>query len=236
MRVAGMLPHRWVWDFEDLKDLPDDGSRCEIVDGGLVVSPPPPLRHEFVVEQLKILLRGAAPALWRVLSPGVHLGATYRVPDVLVLRAGVDRSAGTAEPADVLLAVEVVSAGSTTNDRITKPVEYAAAGIPHFWRVDLLREPLLEVFTLAGATHGSAAAGQRPTTSSSTRRSRSPFRRPSCSSSWARRRHLKGVRRAGRTRSCPTRPTALPGRPPPPRPAGCTERTRWTGSRPRPTG
>ena len=52
----------------------------------------------------------------------------------------------------VLLAVEVVSAGSVTTDRVTKPAEYAQAGIPHFWRVDALRGPLLEAFDLqAGA-------------------------------------------------------------------------------------
>lgn len=121
MRVGATLPHRWEWTYEDLEELPDDGCRYEIVDGGLVVSPPPPLRHEFVVEQLKVVLRAAAPAQWRVLSPGVHLGRSYRLPDVVVLRADVDRSVGTAEPGDVLLAVEVVSPGSVTTDRVTKP-------------------------------------------------------------------------------------------------------------------
>jgi len=39
-------------------------------------------------------------------------------------------------PAEVLLAVEVVSPGSVTTDRITKPAQYAAAGIANFWRVE----------------------------------------------------------------------------------------------------
>lgn len=158
MRVGAVLPHRWVWDYEDLQDLPDDGSRYEIVDGGLVVTPPPPLWHEFAVEQVKIALRADAPSRWRVLSPGVHMDATYRIPDVLVLRADVDRQAGTAEPPDVLLAVEVVSPGSVTTDRVTKPVEYANAGIPHFWRVDALQGPLLEAFELTAGSYRSVGA------------------------------------------------------------------------------
>ncbi|GAB3872679.1 hypothetical protein GCM10027610_138520 [Dactylosporangium cerinum] len=38
--------------------------------------------------------------------------------------------------ADVLLAVEVVAAGSERIDRWFKPLEYADAGIEHFWRVE----------------------------------------------------------------------------------------------------
>jgi hypothetical protein len=30
----------------------------------------------------------------------------------------------------------VVSAGSQTEDRLRKPIEYAGAGIEHFWRVE----------------------------------------------------------------------------------------------------
>jgi Uma2 family endonuclease len=36
-------------------------------------------------------------------------------------------------PADVLLAVEIESPSSLTADRITKPAQYAALGIAHYW-------------------------------------------------------------------------------------------------------
>ncbi|HWG95200.1 MAG TPA: Uma2 family endonuclease, partial [Mycobacteriales bacterium] len=39
-------------------------------------------------------------------------------------------------PSDVLLAVEVMSPTSVTTDRVTKPAQYAAAGIPHYWRLE----------------------------------------------------------------------------------------------------
>ncbi|MFF5254808.1 Uma2 family endonuclease [Streptomyces leeuwenhoekii] len=34
------------------------------------------------------------------------------------------------------LAIEVVSADSVSRDRETKPLKYARAGIPHYWRVE----------------------------------------------------------------------------------------------------
>lgn len=36
----------------------------------------------------------------------------------------------------MLLAIEVVSDESVTRDRETKPVKYARARIPHYWRVE----------------------------------------------------------------------------------------------------
>jgi hypothetical protein len=37
----------------------------------------------------------------------------------------------------VLLVVEVISPSHAKIDRWDKPIRYAAAGIPHFWRVEL---------------------------------------------------------------------------------------------------
>jgi Uma2 family endonuclease len=39
-------------------------------------------------------------------------------------------------PADVVLAVEVVSPDTRRVDRFAKPGEYAAAGIPFYWRIE----------------------------------------------------------------------------------------------------
>jgi Uma2 family endonuclease len=40
------------------------------------------------------------------------------------------------EPHEVLLAIEVVSPGSVTMDRVAKPALYAQAEIPCYWRVE----------------------------------------------------------------------------------------------------
>jgi Uma2 family endonuclease len=44
---------------------------------------------------------------------------------------------------DVLLAVEVMSPTSVRTDRLAKPAQYAQAGIPSFWRLEL--DPLVLV-------------------------------------------------------------------------------------------
>jgi len=77
------------------------------------------------------------------LTPGLYFDArNYRQPDVLVYRreAVGHRWAG---PADTLLAVEIVSPGSISTDRVAKPAQYAAAGIPYYWRIEL--DPLVLV-------------------------------------------------------------------------------------------
>ena len=50
---------------------------------------------------------------------------------------------------DVLLAVEVVPEESEERDRDAKPRKYAAAGIPHFWRVESCEgRPVVHVYEL----------------------------------------------------------------------------------------
>ncbi|MBQ1050269.1 Uma2 family endonuclease [Micromonospora sp. C51] len=62
--------------------------------------------------------------------------ALRRQPDVLLCRAGLPADRSRLRPADVVLAVEVVSPGTRRVDRFAKPGEYAAAGIPFSWRVE----------------------------------------------------------------------------------------------------
>jgi len=50
--------------------------------------------------------------------------------------------------ADVELAIEIVSPGSLTTDRITKPAQYAAAGIPAFWRVETAQQVSVTAYAL----------------------------------------------------------------------------------------
>ena len=61
---------------------------------------------------------------------------------------------------DVLLAVEVVPEESEERDRDAKPRKYAAAGIPHFWRVESDEgRPVVHVYELDPATGGYGVAG-----------------------------------------------------------------------------
>ena len=151
--MVDVMPLEVPVDGWTVDDLPDDDGRYEIVDGTLLVSPPPALRHSVAAAALSHLLRPRLPDGFGVVTePGVHFGVRdYRQPDLVVYDRGAlgrDRL----EPADVLLAVEIVSPSSVSTDRVTKPAQYAAAGIPHFWRLEL--DPLLlVVHRLAGAAY-----------------------------------------------------------------------------------
>jgi Uma2 family endonuclease len=75
------------WSFDQLQDLPDDGRRYEVVDGHLVVTPPPSQAHQLVANRLLRELLVACPPDWEVLSEfALPLGSDGRVPDLAVVR------------------------------------------------------------------------------------------------------------------------------------------------------
>jgi Uma2 family endonuclease len=124
------------WTFDDLGELPGEGWRYEIADGVLQVSAAPGGRHEFVSALLRHQLQSALMPASIVLGPvNLDLGPDHREPDLVV----VDRDCPTYvrfPPEVVHLAIEVVSPSSRSIDRLVKPAEYAAAGIPAYWRVE----------------------------------------------------------------------------------------------------
>ena len=141
--MHSVMPLRVPAEGWTVDDLPDEPRRYELVDGALLVTPPPALRHDRAAMALALLLAAAAPQLRVLTAPGVRFDArNYRQPDVVLYDPrAADRD--LLLPRDVVLAVEVVSASSVSTDRVMKPAQYAAAGIPHFWRLEL--DPLLLV-------------------------------------------------------------------------------------------
>jgi Uma2 family endonuclease len=139
MTAEVALAHGAPFTVHDLFTMPDDGQRYEVQDGSLIVSPPPSGRHQVIADEIRALLKAAAPpGIHAVSGIAVRLGddGTGRVPDVAVISTRPASLTGAAEPSEVLAAVEVVSPGSVTTDRILKPAIYAEAGIPCFWRVE----------------------------------------------------------------------------------------------------
>jgi Uma2 family endonuclease len=153
--VSTIFEHQGPWRFDELAGLPDDGRRYEVVDGALVVSPPPGQLHQLVGAELFRQLAASCPPRWRVVYEWpLPLGTDGRVADLAVVRSGLPlRGAGRPYPVGpehVGLVVEVVSPSSRKTDRFAKPGEYAEAGIPLFWRVET--EP--EVVVHAQRRHG----------------------------------------------------------------------------------
>ena len=147
------------YDGWTVDDLPDDDlfRHSELVDGALLVNPPPSLRHQETAMAMARLILPRLPGEWRVVvEPGVHFDRrNYRQPDVVVYDAAA-LARDRIEPPDVRLAVEIMSPGSVSTDRVAKPAQYAAAGIPHFWRLEL--DPLvLVVHVLVGDVYREVA-------------------------------------------------------------------------------
>ena len=144
MTAEVALAHGAPFTVHDLFTMPDDGQRYEVQDGSLIVSPPLSGRHQVIADEIRALLKAAAPAgIHAVSGIAIRLGddRTGRVPDVSVISTRPASLTGGVEPRQALAVVEVVSPGSVTTDRITKPAIYAAAGIPCFWRVEPSRFP-----------------------------------------------------------------------------------------------
>lgn len=127
------------WTTDALDALPEDGRRRELIDGVLHMPPSPTFYHQSMSGRMYSRLDSACPDDMAV-TQAVEVRISSRrsfIPDVLVVTAAAAaRRPAHFTPHEVLLAVEIVSPGSVTMDRITKPALYAGAGIPFYWRVE----------------------------------------------------------------------------------------------------
>ena len=141
-------------DIEDLYNTPDDGNRYEILDGALVMTPPPNTGHQTVSGELHALLREAirgrglkvlaAPYAWRI-GPG-------QVPEPDLVVAPVEAFTARALERLPLLVVEILSPGGRGRDLFEKRRIYAAGQASGYWIVDP-DEPSLTVLRLVGTEY-----------------------------------------------------------------------------------
>ena len=149
-----------VAEFAALPEATD--GRYELQEGHVVMSPSPVPEHQVCSGELWYQLRDQAPSHLRAVQEvDVDLGLVsptrpgfVRLPDVVVAtREGLDRrrrEGGLLRASEVVLAVEIISNGSERTDRSIKHDEYADAGIPHYWIVDIDGRPSLTACHLAG--------------------------------------------------------------------------------------
>ena len=143
----------------DLDALPEDGKRYELADGWLTELSPSPW-HDHAADRLKDILKDAA----RLAAAEVYVAggpndiatpAGVRKPDVFIVprdvaRAAISRKVRTYYAGDLLLIAEVIFPRSSSEqvDRVRKVREYARAGIPVYWIVDLEPEAKVTILTL----------------------------------------------------------------------------------------
>ncbi len=145
-------------DLEDLLATPEDGNRYEVLDGALVMTPPPGTSHQHVVGELFVLLRQAArplglqtfvaPVAWRI-GPG-------QVPEPDLLVAAPEAVTERAIVSPPLLVVEVLSRTGRDRDLSEKRRIYAEGGAAWYWLVDPA-VPSLTILRLGGRTYDEEA-------------------------------------------------------------------------------
>ncbi|MFG2891855.1 Uma2 family endonuclease [Streptomyces sp. NPDC048248] len=127
--------------FWEESDWPE-GSKVEIIDGTIVVTPPPAATHNRIAEQVQRRLYTVLPDEWGVYQT---LGAAHPsrgrlyIPDLVVIPYGVvaqlEGSDSAPLPAAELV-VEVTSPSNASYDRINKAAAYAQAGVPLYLLID----------------------------------------------------------------------------------------------------
>ncbi|MFI7001656.1 Uma2 family endonuclease [Nocardia sp. NPDC050175] len=157
------IPEPWrLLTIADYMALGEDDERCrrELQEGVLTVSPSPTPEHNIVSGDLYALVKLQLPRDL-VAVPDVDLNlqlvpedgpATVRRPDLVVVERSelkrVNSEGGILRAHATRLVVEIVSPGSRRTDYVMKRSEYADAGIPHYWIIDLHPPLSLAAFRL----------------------------------------------------------------------------------------
>jgi Uma2 family endonuclease len=117
-----------------------EGSKVEIIEGIITVSPAPAYRHNVIAARIQRHLYSVIPEDWEIfqtLAIAVPSRLGMLIPDIVVAPLREDTDTDTYIPAALAeLVVEVTSKSNARHDRISKPAAYAAAGIPLYLLVD----------------------------------------------------------------------------------------------------
>jgi Uma2 family endonuclease len=130
-------------NYDDLREMPDDGKRREVLEGELIVNPAPRRDHQVVSANLDWILQRyfRSSEAGRVFTHPVdlYLGRHDIVqPDLVVIRTtrlGIYRPEGIIdEPPDIV--VENLSPSTRGVDLVRKMALYARSGVPEYWVAD----------------------------------------------------------------------------------------------------
>lgn len=144
---------------EEFEQLPEDNSRrYELQEGVLQATPKAISYHQLVIKRLTHVLDKVLPEGWTSLPESEIVLAeryppTVRIPDVVVLSEDRAEDGTKLYGQDVALAVEVLSPGSQRSDNLIKRAEYAEAGIPAYWILDVESRPKLAANVLVDGVY-----------------------------------------------------------------------------------
>jgi len=144
--------------WEEFLELPEDGNRYEILDGELVVTRPPAIRHQRVVLALTRILDGhiVRHGLGELFANPVAVRLAEKTivePDLLfIARERADIVAELSVNGAPDLVVEILSPSTAKRDRTVKAQLYARLGVSHYWLLDP-QERRLQAFALDGGEY-----------------------------------------------------------------------------------
>ena len=149
---------RHYYTVEEFAALPEDNSmRYELQEGRIVMRPRPGYEHMTVSGQLYLQLRPQLPqdlSIAQELDVDLQLSTPrVRIPDLVLMSKTAAQRPGMKRADDVLLCIEILSPGSIDLDSKIKPMEYADAGIQHFWLVDPRPPVTATVYRLIGSDY-----------------------------------------------------------------------------------
>ena len=136
MPKPGRIPRPFT--ASDLDAMVDDGYRREIIEGRLIVSPSPIIRHQDAVFRLGSLLDKHCSSSFRVLIAPLDwrpLTGESLQPDVMVI-CEEDHNPDGFLLGTPLLVVEVRSPSTAVYDETEKRARYESLGVVGYWMVD----------------------------------------------------------------------------------------------------
>ena len=159
--TAMPVPHLFtVAEYAALGEI--ESGYAELQEGHLIMSPSPTHPHNRAVYRLMRQIEDQLPRGFE-LSHDIDVDLELaepdqpgfvRRPDLVIIRdeavSRVEREGGLFRASDIVLIVEIVSPGSRRTDYTIKRAEYADAGIPNYWIVDLKPPASLVACHLAG--------------------------------------------------------------------------------------
>ncbi|MEU5851953.1 Uma2 family endonuclease [Saccharopolyspora shandongensis] len=121
-------------------DLPNKGWRAEIIEGRIVMTPPPGNEHNLIASRVHRALARAIAEDWQIFQTAAvdtGFGNNLYVPDLVVIpQDQVIAHGAYLDASNALLVVEITSASNADVDRTTKLRGYAHAGIPLYLLID----------------------------------------------------------------------------------------------------
>ncbi|MFI1914804.1 Uma2 family endonuclease [Nocardia sp. NPDC020380] len=140
----------------DLRAGYDPGFRFELEDGVAVMMASATRWHNRVLRHLAVAMEAVCPPDMSVeMEQAIEISDDFApVPDILVIDIAAARPEANVFPKSAVhLAVEIVSPGTRRKDRMIRPMDYARAGIPFFWRIEAEDfEPVVYTYRLDETT------------------------------------------------------------------------------------